>query len=185
MTGQSLPRVNLLHGRSEQLHKEHLAFAKVQFIVIIVLVFYIGFLAVVFGINTYINNQLKTVSTTIKSEELALAKLKPTEEKYTILANKLKLLTDYFRSKGKAREFVLKIYQTLPDGVALASVILGGNEDSITIKAQAQDMKSIIDYINMLNQDVKSGVYRQVLLTGLSRSLDGKYAINSEYLLAE
>lgn len=177
------PQINLLEGRSEQLKRERLVSAKVQFALMVVLACYIGLLAAVLSIKGVVTFQVNKTNENIGKEELALAKLKPIEEKYFMVVNKLELLTGYFNARGKAREMLLRIYQTLPPGVQLASVTVGGDEDSIGISAIAPDMNVMIAYLNLIEQEVKDGIYRQVSVSGIGRGKDGLYAISSSYLL--
>jgi Tfp pilus assembly protein PilN len=180
-TSTSIPHINLLHGRSEQLKRERTLYAKVQFIVVIIIVMYCGLLMAIVAIRAYVSGEQRKITTEVSTEELALAQLKPVEEKYVLLQNKIKLLTDYLKSRGQAREFLLKIYQTLPVNVQLTSVSVNENEDSLAVTASALNMQAINDYLNSVNMAVNQGEYRQIALTGISRDPKGIYSISAEY----
>jgi hypothetical protein len=180
-----LPTINLLHGRSDQLRKERELYAKVQFGTGIFLALYVALMVGVVAVKAVVQADQSKVIEGIKTETLALAKLQTVEEKYVLLNNKLKILTDYLRSRGKAREFLYRIYQALPVGVSLSGVVVGEDEKTIAITAKAENMKVINDYLVLIKNETASGQYRQISLDGLARSADGSYNINAEYTLTE
>ena len=175
--------INLLHGRSEELKKQRVNFAKVQFVSVVVLIGYLALVAAVLAIHGVIALRISQVSEAIKKEELAIAQLKPIEERYVLVMNKLQLLEDIFKNKGFAREALVNIYTSLPAGVLVSGIESGKEGNSIRITARAGSMTSIIAYLNLVQQLAVDKAYKSIALNGLSRDKDGSYAISAVYAL--
>ena len=179
------PQVNLLEGRREALAKQQLAVAKSRFVVFVALIGYMGLVVAIFLVQGFIGLKINKVQGTINQEELALAKLKPVEEKYVVVMNKLKLVTDFLQARGKAREMLMTIYNSLPAGIQLAKVEVGGNVDWINIQAGAKDMVTMVAYLTIVEDQVTAGTFKKITLSGVTLDKDGVYSIKSDYTLNE
>lgn len=175
------PKINLISGRKEGLRREKVAFAKAQFLAITVMIAFCALIIAVFVIRGLVTYQLKAVANGISTEELAIARLKPVEEKYIILTNKLNLIEDYLQAKGDLLTQVDALYTGLPSTVIVNSIETDVDAGTVAVTSVANDLQATLAYLDQLETQAQTKLFTQANMQSLSRSADGSYNTNTEY----
>lgn len=177
------PQVNLVARRKQELVRERRMYAKVQFIALAMVVGYVGLLVFVLMVKGVLVVSQNKLESSIQDQELALAKLRPVEEIYMVLMNKLSLAQDYLQNRSLIEEDIRTLHDSLPEGVTFDSLLVGENETTMTIDLVAHDMYRLIDYMHQTEAVVADDQYGQVTLSSITRTGNGQYSMGGVYYL--
>jgi hypothetical protein len=177
------PHVNLVARRKQELIRERRLFAKVQFVALVVVLGYIGLLVFVIMVKGFLTVSQNKLQESISEQELALSKMRPIEEKYLILMNKLALATDFLANRSTIEEDIRKLHDSLPQGVTFSSLTVGFEDSTMAVSLVAHDMYRLVDYMQQLEAEVRNNHYAQVSLSSIGRSRTGQYTMDGLYYL--
>lgn len=181
MTATTSPAVNLISGRKEGLRREKVTFAKVQFVSIVILIAFMALLGAIMAVRGVVALRQRTVAAAISDAELAIAQLRSREEKYVVLATKLKLIDDYITAKGMLLNQADQVYLGLPTTVEVSEVEVDVEGGMIAIQANAKDMLATIAFLEQLEEQAQTNLFTKASLAGLGRSEDGTYTVSTDY----
>lgn len=174
------PSVNLLKGRKRLLKQQRLVIAKVQFVATLVLLVYLVLIVAVVLIRFLLQANLDTVERTIDSELLAIAQLRPVEEAHTLMVEKTKLVADFLAVKANAKTAVRTVRDSLPEAVQISSIVFV-DSGQISVALEAESVFSLRNYLDLVQKQVSEATFQQIFLSGLARTADGSWRVESEY----
>jgi hypothetical protein len=178
------PEINLLKGRKRLLKQKHLVIAKIQFIATLVLLVFVVLVVAVVLLKFMFNANLKRVEASIDKELLAITQLRSVEESYVLLVQKAQLVDDFVTSRGDMKAAVRQIRDSLPEAVLISSIEFA-DDNQISVSLVTADVYALIEYLNLIQTQVKDGSFNQISLDGLGRSSDGTWTTTGVYTLGE
>lgn len=181
MPATTSPAVNLISGRKEGLRREKVTFAKVQFVSIVILIAFVALMGGVVAVRGIVSLRQRTVAAAISDAELALAQLRLREEKYVVLASKLKLIDEYMTAKATLLDQADQVYLGLPTTVEANKIEVDVEGGMVAIQAKAKDMLATIAFLEQLEEQAQTNLFTKASLAGLGRSEDGSYSVNTDY----
>jgi hypothetical protein len=177
--------VNLMNEYVRQVKKRKLLFAKVQFYAAGVLVVYVAILILVLGYRGVLQIDLKSKQNKIDKETYTLTQLKPLEDKYLYVQNKMALLSDFWQNTPDVRAVLYQIIPFMPEEVAITSLTFSDANNTLELMTEAPNVFIAEIWLNTLKEQVEALGYSKIDVNNLTRNDTGLYMISVTLYLSQ
>ncbi|PIY78965.1 MAG: hypothetical protein COY81_05290 [Candidatus Pacebacteria bacterium CG_4_10_14_0_8_um_filter_43_12] len=131
----------------------------------------------VIGARLFLLYQIKTVQAEQKTVQEQIAQKEGIEEKYTIFANKLKVLTELF-GKRKEKQEALEYFSGLfGSDVIISQLSYTADKEVLSFVLEAKSIFSMEEVFNIINSDQVKQKYPDIQKNSLRRGSDGSYGM--------
>jgi hypothetical protein len=177
--------VNLMNEYVRQVKKRKLLFAKIQFYAAGVLVVYVGMLMLVLAYRGVLYLDLNAKQDKITEETRALTQLKPLEDKYLYVQNKMALLSDFWKNMPDVRAVLYQIIPFMPEEVVITSLAFSDATNTLELVTEAPNVFVAETWLNTLKDQVQTPAYTKIGVDDLTRNDKGVYLIKVTLYLTQ
>jgi Tfp pilus assembly protein PilN len=176
MAAQRL-QINLMNEYVREVKKRKLLFTKVQFYAAGVLIVYVAVLLVVLAYRGVLALQLQAKQKQIDEEMFSLTQLKPLEDKYLFVQNKLSLIQDFWGDMPDVRATLNYILPFVPEEVVITDLTFSDATNTVELVTESRDVFLASTWLNTLESQAQTPEYVKIGVDDLKRGEDGVYTI--------
>jgi hypothetical protein len=153
--------------------------AKIQLVAGVLLAVYIAIVLAVLGFKAAAAVKLGKVEQQIKSESLAIGKLRQVEALSQVLKTKASLVRTFLDTRLSIREMFEQVVRLMPERVELEGFVVNEDNTTLTITFVSTDVYAAVELLNVLEQTIEDETYTSMVISDYSRSEDGSYSVTA------